>query len=66
MEKEILIESFLQADEEKTDDIYSRFCSGDISIEELQSLYRKLSHTGNAIIQMENLLGRKSHETIKL
>ena len=43
-----------------------RFCSGDISIEELQSLYRKLSHTGNAIIQMENLLGRKSHETIKL
>jgi hypothetical protein len=66
MVNEILIEAYLKADEEKTDDLYWRFCSGDICNKELGDIYRKLSLIGNAIIQMENLLERKNHEKPKL
>jgi hypothetical protein len=60
-----LEEVYLKLDEEKTDELYFRFCSGDICDEELQDSYRKLSLTGKAIIQMENLLERRNHETPK-
>jgi hypothetical protein len=66
MEKEILIEAYLKVDEEETDELYWRFCSGDICNKKLQDEYRELSLTGNAIIQMENLLERKNHEKPKL
>jgi hypothetical protein len=59
MENEVLIESFLKVDEGQTDDLYSLFCSGDISDRELQDKYKNLSLTGNAIIQMENLIGKE-------
>jgi len=52
MVNEMLIEAYLKADEEKTEEIYSEFCSGEIDKTALLTAYRTLSEISKTIIQI--------------